>query len=263
MSYQISLIQPTGYIGDDISDFNQNYENFETLTLELINSAANRFDPLMNFYSFYSDFWKSTIKFSDDINAKKRLTELTTQVTQNSAMWVNPLVFYYPAITKYDVNNLSKIKTSARDWFISNYPITNINGTVNFVENTKALIYCLFYEEKLKIDTAYNQVEQTVCTTRNSTASVNCWVQWLKEIACYDAKNACTRYDKTQAANPTSPSCVRNFTLSCKFENGQTTITRSGILNVNSYFSDRYEKSELLCIRLNVKNCEWVDIDVI
>ena len=120
-----------------------------------------------------------------------------------------------------------------------------------------------FYEEKLKIDTAYNQVEQTVCTTRNSTASVNCWVQWLKEIACYDAKNACNRYDKTRAANPTSPSCVKNFTLSCKFENGQTTITRSGILNVNSYFSDRYEKSELLCIRLNVKNCEWVDIDVI
>jgi hypothetical protein len=263
MSYQFTLIQPTGYIGDDLPSVNTNYENFETLTLELVNSAKKYFDPLVNFYLFYGDFWKNTINFSESISAIPRLKNLTTLVTENSAKWISPLIFYYPAITKYDSNSLSNVKTNALEWFNSVYPITNLNGTVNFVENTKALIYCLLYEENLKINNLYQKIETTNCSTHDSSTAVNCWVTWNRNIACYDNKNACNRYDKTKAEYPTSPSCVRNFTMNCNYENNLKAITRYGIANVNSYFNDRSEKTELICIRLAVKNCEWVEIDVI
>lgn len=262
MLYTFNKLISTGYIGNDLSIINENYNELDLWTTNISISSEKFYEPLKNFYLFYEDFWKDSINYSYSINAISRLTSFQTNVLENSAKWIQPLVFYYPAITKYEDSNLTNLQDNALEWMTQTYPVVN-NDVTNFVENTIAYLYCILYEEDEKINTNIKKIESTNCSTNDTSTSVSCWVQWNSDIACYDNKNACNGTNKTKAAYPLNPNCYKNFTVNCLYENNLKNITRYGIANINSYFLDRYERENILCMILTVKNCNWTKIKVL
>lgn len=262
MSYQFNKILQNDYIGNSLQKVNNNYSVLSEWTTNILTSSNELYEPLNSFYLFYKDYWNESIDFALTVNAPQRLTSFETNVLENSAKWISPLIFYYPAITKYDQNNLLSLKQNALSWFIQNYPVTNNFSTI-FVENTVAFLYCPLYEEELKIDNSLSILETSNCKTNDTSTSVYCWVTYNDNIACYDDRHACDKFNRTQQDFPNSPSCVKNFTLTCDYENGQNEITRTGKANIKSYFFDRYEREEMICIKLQVKNCEWKEIETI
>jgi hypothetical protein len=262
MLYTFNKLISTGYIGNDLSIINENYNELDLWTTNISISSEKFYEPLKNFYLFYDDFWKDSINYSYSINAISRLTSFQTNVLENSAKWIQPLVFYYPAITKYEDSNLTNLQDNALEWMTQTYPVVN-NDVTNFVENTIAYLYCILYEEDEKINTNNKIIESTNCSTNDTSTSVSCWVQWNSDIACYDNKNACNGTNKTKAAYPLNPNCHKNFTVNCLYENYKKNITRYGIANINSYFLDRYERENILCMILTVKNCNWTKIKVL
>jgi len=262
MSYTFNKILSSGYIGNDLSLVNENYKQLDLWTTNISISSEKFYEPLKNFYLFYGDFWKDSINFSYSINAIPRLTSFQTNVLENSAKWIQPLVFYYPAITKYDESSLTNLQKNALEWMKQTYPVSTESG-VNFVENTIAYLYCILYEEDEKINTVNQIIKPTNCSTNDTSTTVSCWVQWNTNISCYDNHNACNSTNKTKAAYPLNPSCYKNFSVTCLYENNLKSITRYGVANINSYFLDRYERENILCMILTVKNCNWKTLKVL
>jgi hypothetical protein len=262
MSYQFNKIESTDYIGNSLSKINLNYLNLSEWTTNILTSSDNLYDPLNNFYSFYGDFWKDSVNFALSIKAKERLQGFETLVLENSAKWITPLIFYYPVVTKYEQNNMTFLKQNAITWFNQNYPITT-STYPNFAENTVAFLYCPLYEEELKIDTVVNIVSSSYCKTNDTSTTVYCWVTFNDNIACYNDYHACDKFGRTRAAFPNNPSCTKNFTLTCDYENNQNEITRTGRVNMKSYYYDRYENENILCLKLQVKNCVWQEIQTL
>jgi hypothetical protein len=256
MSYTFNKLISTDYIGNSLNSVNLNYDSLDLWTNNIILSSEQYYEPMKNFYLFYRDFWKDTINYSIEINAIPRLTSFQTNVLENSAKWISPIVLYYPLITENNIQNLQNLKQNALEWMNNTYPVSSI-GNANLVENTIGLVYCLLYEEKTRIDTTFTKISTTRCTTNNSSATVQCWIAYLNNIGCYGDRNVCANFSRTIANHPNSPSCENIFTIECDYENGQKQIDRNGIVNINSYFLDRYEKDEFYLLKMIVKSCNW------
>ena len=276
MKYEILNLKATDYIGDSLSSVNLNYKVLETWTNNITFSSVNLYNPLLNFYNFYGDFWKSTINYATSINAVNRLNSFATNVETNSAKWIKPVTFFYPTIKIYNSSTLNVDLNQAFTWFKSVYPVlTTSTAKPNFAENTKAFLYCMFYEESVKINqnrtitgtTEYGSATRN-CTTSNRSGVVGCYVIWRNNVQCYST-DVCPMFNYvegrgayttlfgrfTRGGNVT---CQRTFTASCSYENGAKSINRSLILNVNNYFKDRSEYDRVYCLQLTVKNCDWV-----
>lgn len=254
MSYTFNKLISSDYVGNSLSTVNLNYENLNLWTSNIMISSEKYYEPLKNFYLFYGDFWKDTINYSIQIEAIPRLTSFQTNVLENSAKWISPIVLYYPLITEN--NDLENLKQNALEWMNKTYPVSSI-GNTNIVENTLGLVYCLLYEEETRIDTTFTKISTTRCITNDSSATVECWIAYLNNIGCYGDRNVCANFSRTIATHPDSPSCENIFTIECAYEDGNKQIDRNGIVNINSYFSDRYEKDEFYLLKLIVKSCNW------
>ena len=272
MSYHFTNLTSQDYIGNSLSSVNINYSNLSNWTNTIQFSSDRFFEPLRQFYLFYGDFWKDTVSYAYSIDGPKRLTSFNTHVAENSAKWINPIVFYYPEILKYDQSTIDYTISIASNWFYENYPVLNNQIAVvgapeplpNFVENTVAYLYIIFYDEQInKIKSNTTLISGINCQTNDTAATVNCWVTFVDDIGCYGDRHACGRFSRTPISSPTSPSCQRIFDMNCKYENNLQSITRSGILNVDSQFSDRSENENIMCLVFEVKNCEWQFIKTI
>lgn len=256
MSYTITPIVSTQFIGNSLSSVNISYENLELWTNNINFSTTNYFKPLVNFYLYYGDFWKQTINYAFSINAPARLSSFKTTVQSNSSQWVKSITYFYPEVFRFDPLTINNYITSATNWFKNKFPIFDPSIQVfplpqnspNFVEGTKATIYFLSYDVNVKVDQNITQTKSTVCSTQDRSGTVYCNIVWNNNVACYGNGNICPRYNGTYA---------KTFSISCNYENNLKSITRNGIVNIDREFIDRSEKSDLGAIILQVKNCEW------
>lgn len=253
MNYNFTTISQDDFIGNSLSSVNLNYNVLEYWTNNISFSSNNLYKPLLNFYNFYGDFWKDTINYANSINATSRLSSFQTNVETNSAKWIKPLTFFYPFINQYSANSLNSNLNQAVSWFKLQYPVlSNTNTKPNFAENTRAFLYCLFFEESVEINekptiTGGNATKN--CRTQDKSGVVTCVVVWLNNVSCYSSW-ICPNYNGRR--------CNSTFTANCSYENGQKTINRSIIANFDNYFKDRSEHDHVYCLQLVVKNCDWV-----
>lgn len=241
-------------IGNSLSAVNTNYQALEYWTKEISLSCVNYFDPLVNFYLFYGDFWKKTITYSYAISAPQRLNSFRTVVENNSATWVKPISFYYPIIRQYNVSTLNENLSTAFLWFKSKYPMFVSTSTApRYAESTNAYLYCLFSEEVQKVNDNLVQSDLTPCTTEDRNATVGCHVIYLNNVDCYGSP-VCPQFS-WQSGGPT---CQKIFRAICSFENNLKVINRGIVVNVDNQFRDRYERTEIYCLKLTVRNCDWI-----
>ena len=242
-------LKPDDYIGNSLSSININFNELEYWTSNILLSSEKYYDPLVNFYKNYGDFWKSSINFSQSINAAERLTSFSTLVKTNSAKFINPISIIYPSVIKYNINNLQQNINNVINWFKLKYPVENSTSkTVNFPENSVAYLYVMFYNEVERINGNIKVQKFVGCSTNDVSVNIRCNVKYQGNVSCGASSNVC-------GAIETVCSDVKN--ASCSYTNNSKTETRSGTLNADRYFKDRYEEDNLYVIVLNVVGCEW------
>lgn len=250
MNYEFTTISQDDFIGNSLSAVNLNYKKLEYWTNNISFSSNNLYKPLLNFYNFYGNFWKNAINYANSINAIARLSSFQTSVETNSAKWIKPITFFYPFINQYNTNTLNSNLNQAVSWFRLQYPVLpNANTKPNFVENTRAFLYCLFFEEAVEINERPTITSTRNCRTQNKSGVVSCIVVWLNNVSCYSSW-ICPNYN--------GRTCNSTFTANCKYENNTQNVNRSIVANFNNYFKDRSEHEHVYCLQLVVKDCDWV-----
>lgn len=249
MNYEFTSISQDDFIGNSLSAVNLNYKKLEYWTNNITFSSNNLYNPVLNFYNFYGEFWKKTINYANSINAVARLSSFQTNVETNSAKWIKPITFFYPFVNQYNTNTLNSNLNQAASWFRLQYPVLpNANAKPNFAENTRAFLYCLFFEEVVEINEKQTIKATRNCKTQNKSGVVNCVVIWLNNVSCY-GRWICPNYNGTR--------CGSVFTANCLYENNTNKIDRSIIANIDNYFKDRSEYDHVYCLQFVVKNCNW------
>lgn len=253
MNYTFTTINANEAIGNSLSATNANYSTLEFWTNNIMASSVQYFSPLLNFYLFYGDFWKTTINYAYSLNAPQRLSSFQTNVETNSAKWITPITFFYPTIPLFSASTLNTQLNTAVDWFRNRFPIfIGTNPRPQYAENTTAYLYCMFYREQLKVNQNVVEQQSRPCRTENRTAVANCHVIWQNNVTCY-GRSVCLPHNST----PTRPTCRRNYTANCSYENGSQSISRFARANINNLFNDRFEHERIYCLVLKVKNCQW------
>ena len=241
----------TDNIGNTLSSININYSNMEYWTNSILLSSKKYYEPLVNFYLFYGEFWKDSIDFAYSIDAPNRLTSFYTGVEVNSALWVDPMVFFYPQILPESQKNETTI-TTIQNWVNQKFPVTTANQSKpNYLENTTAVIYVMFYSELLRVPQENVVIKQNVpCSTNDVSVTVTCRSTWGgAHVTCGASGNVCATISPTI--------CTNTKTANCLFENNQQSITRSGTANINIFFNDRSETNDFYAVKLIVNNCAW------
>ena len=270
--YEIkNIILPNDCIGNSLSTMNLNFDTLENWTNSILLSSKVLFQPLVDFYNSYGDFWKSSINFSIAINAIDRLTEFNTQVTTNSAKFIKPIVIIYPDIFEYNAIYLDNYKNTVSSWFKTNYPVVDSNNSETlFVENTVAFVYMMFYSEVVKVNNTLagnNRLDgnntpplgkSITCSTRDVSTVVNCKQTYRGNVDCGIA-NSKKGYSAENICDKVSPkTCTNTKTVGCFMEGGGKSSVRTGNINVDQYFKDRSEYEQMDILKMVVKNCEWV-----
>lgn len=244
-------IPSTDFIGNTLSSMNLNYSNMEYWTNSIITSSQKFYEPLVNFYLFYGDFWKDSINFAYSIDAPNRLSSFYTNVETNSSLWIDPFVFFYPQINLSNTLNKQNSVTNVVNWMNEKFPVlTSNNSNPNYIEKTVAIVYVMFYTENTRVPRETVVIEQQVpCSTNDVTVTVTCRQYYSGNVSCGASSNVCGEISPRV--------CSNTKTATCNFENNLKSITRKGIANIDIFFNDRSEDSLIQTIKLVVKNCTW------
>lgn len=256
MSYKITPTLSTHFIGNSLSSVNISYKNLELWTNNIAFSTTNYFNPLLNFYSYYGDFWKNSIDYAFSIDAPARLSSFRTTVQSNSSSWIKSITYFYPEVFRFDPLTINNYITSATNWFKNKFPIYDPSLSFpetkkispNFVEGTKATIYFITYDINVKINQTSQYIKTANCSTRDRSATINCNIIWKNNVSCYGSGNICPRFNGSYA---------KTYSATCNYENGTKSIVRKGIVNIDREFIDRSEKPDFGAIVLQVVNCQW------
>lgn len=241
-------------IGNSLSSININFNELEYWTNNILLSSDRYYKPLVDFYDFYSNFWKSSINFANSINAAERLTSFSTTVETNSAKFIKPIVIIYPEVFQFNTQNIQTYTNVVTTWFNQKYPVKDTNTLkTNFVENSVAYVYIMFYNEEVRIDrTGDNKLKKTEavgCVTNDVSVTVTCSVTYSGNVSCGRSGNVCGAIAGT---------CGDTKKATCSYAGGSKTETRTGRLNIDQYFKDRSENDNMYTLVMKVKDCEWV-----
>jgi len=241
-------------IGNSLSSININFNELEYWTNNILLSSDRYYKPLVDFYDFYSNFWKSSINFANSINAAERLTSFSTTVETNSAKFIKPIVIIYPNVFQFNSNNIETHIDTVTTWFNQKYPVKNTNTSkTNFVENSLAYVYIMFYNEEVKINQTGNNIlkkTKTVgCVTNDVSVTITCSVTYNGTVTCGRSGNVC---------GAIAGSCAQTKNATCSYTGGSKTETRTGTANIDQYFKDRSENDNIYTLVMKVEDCEWV-----
>lgn len=258
-----NILLPDDYIGNSLSSMNISYDKLESWTNNIILSSERRFQPLVDFYDYYRDFWKSSVNFSIAINAIDRLTDLNTLITTNSAKFVKPITIIYPDLFEYNNITYENHKNTVIDWFKTKYPVST-NSNVFFPEKSIAYVYMMFYNEQVKVNKTLADNNRTIiqsvstCTTNNVATTISCLITYKsangKLISCVDYEPQIS----SNVCKSNSQPCTNNISVTCAYDNNSHAETRIGRLNIDEYFKDRSENDKTYIIKMIVENCEWI-----
>ena len=237
-------------IGNSLSTININFNELEYWTNNILLSSDRYYKPLVDFYDFYSNFWKSSINFAKSINAAERLTSFSTTVETNSAKFIKPIVIIYPEV----LQNTQTYTNVVTTWFKQKYPVKDTNTLkTNFVENSVAYVYIMFYDEFVRInktgDNKEKKTESVGCVTNDVSVTVTCYVTYNGTVSCGSSGDVC---------GAIAGACADTKKATCSYAGGSKTETRTGRLNIDQYFKDRSENDNMYTLVMKVKDCEWV-----
>lgn len=117
MELLFKQIPPSYTIGDSLSTINNNYYTLDVWTSDIVLSAANMWEPLLDYYESIKDDWQNTITIVRDNSANWISTNTTVQ--NFSAKWISPITIFYPGIfpAPFTTDNLITITNFVKKTF--------------------------------------------------------------------------------------------------------------------------------------------------
>ena len=231
-------------IGDSLSAITFNYGAVDSRTYYLNLSSSQLFEPLKTFID--DKFLDFTSMISITMNNSAKWVDMKTTISTNSAAWIKPLIYIHPTLLQEPVAITSFYNVTAS--FAQKYPIF-VTDYPEFVENQKAYVYYYVYEVVNRLN--------FIQTTYSDIAHCMCPLSYNLVVSCNDYSGGSVNCDNGSfSCSSCAGSCAQSKNVPCYYENGLNIIDRYMLVNIDSYFDDRYEKF-LKCAIFRVKNCKW------
>lgn len=187
--YKFSNINGTQHIGDSLDNINNNYLNLDLWTQNILLSANNLWQPLVDLYKNHQEDWKNSITIAQQNSAL--WISVASTVETNSALWIKPLTIFYPDI--YDQNtSKSSIKENLDFWLNQNFPVlTEYSNTPNYVQDQEAYVNVYTYNIVNTINETNNEFKPTTCSTADGTSYANCRTYFSGYVFCSNGDMNC------------------------------------------------------------------------
>jgi hypothetical protein len=291
--YNFTDVKGTQHIGDSLIYVNKNYANLDLWTQNILLSANNLWQPLVDLYKNHQNDWKESITIAQQNSAK--WISVATTVEENSACWIKPLTLFYPDIY-IQTTDKNVIKDTLTVWINQNFPVLPLYAdSPNYIENQEAYVNVYNYYIVNSINETHNEISQTTCSTSDGTAYANCRTYFTGIARCSNGDMKC---------DGQSVDCPQTLSIECYYnslpvgpyvvggagfktqvitpgpvttvdEDGNETTTTpepyeitvyganngTGIgyinANINVTYSNRCETDFINVFRFAVRDCKW------
>lgn len=149
-----------------------------TLVYNTPAQTYNYISNMNNTYNIIQNNISKLTRISDNIQEAKSSWEYaTTLVQENSALWLRPVSLMYPCIFEEPAFRATPaIRDEVSTWLNKHFPVININGDVNYIENQIAHIFITYKLENIHPNatdtTIHNNIQTIVFAVRNCTWQV-------------------------------------------------------------------------------------------
>jgi hypothetical protein len=168
----MSFILSSQNIDDSIFNINDNYNALQLSVNILQNYYNDNIQPIIDFYNQYSLQLNESLTLSQNYSAN--WNNFQTIVETNSSKWLRPFTIFYPTLIKDGINqdDINTIIT----WLNEYFPIINLNGSLNYLQNQSIIVSCYLYEYDItnKINTKEYAYSYSNCSTNNGTIHAHC-----------------------------------------------------------------------------------------
>lgn len=261
MSYTIEIINPSETIGDSLNTVNQNYTTLSDWVIDIQKLYDDKLSPLYEFYIKYSNRMDRTLTNIQNVSSDWR--SFQTTVETESSRWLQPLSIWYPDLMTSPFEDSSLVQV--KNWLVENFPIKNLDDSVNYVEGQEFIVNCYTYRIQQKINRIDYLIDSTPCRTSNTTIYAYCSDTWsAKSIVCNNGTFNCAYTHNCKVGkesdcyyltpyyyNPTDVNPIG--TVNTHATTGWSRITA----NVNSKYTDRFENANIKSISFRVIDCDW------
>lgn len=187
--YNFTQIRNTNHIGDSLKTVNSNYNNLDLWTQNILLSASDLWQPLIDLYKNHQDDWKESLTIAQQNSS--RWISVATTVETNSALWIKPLTVFYPDIISL-TTPVSGIKDTITSWINQNFPVLPEYIEVpNYVELHEAYIHYYYHHTPISIKETHNIIDQTTCQTQDGTAYATCRTYFTGIARCSNGDMQC------------------------------------------------------------------------
>ena len=140
-SNTINFILSSQNIDASVPIINNNYNTLQLWVSVLQVHYDNNIQPIINFYNEYSSQLNQYLTLSNSYSAN--WDDFQTKVEINSSKWLRPFTIFYPTLIQDGINpdNIKTIIT----WLNEYFPIVNLNGSLNYVQNQSIVVSCYLY----------------------------------------------------------------------------------------------------------------------
>lgn len=187
--YNFLAIKGDQHIGNSLASVNNNYVNLDLWTQNILLSANNLWQPLVDLYKNHQEDWKNSITTVQQNSAL--WISVATTVETNSALWIKPLTIFYPDIFEQSTSK-SDIKETLDIWINQNFPVlAEYSDTPNYIQDQEAYINVYTYNIVNSINETHNELAQTICSTTDGTSYVNCRTYFSGMAFCSNGDMNC------------------------------------------------------------------------
>ena len=273
MSYNFTKILSGDTIGDSLTPINQNYSNLDQWTTSIQTSATQYWIPVMNFYNQIQNQLKQSVDISNKY--KTNWGGLSSTVTSNSAIWVQPIISFYPMLLTLPTIDagLKKEDIAFLDSWMNSYrKVQDELGNINYVENQTGYLYVMtqYSQFNYGLNTYVDGhiVNQPVlqpnvtplqsngyCLTYDQNVCGTCTTAFKGIAYCSNGNFICDGNFAT---------CTECNTVNCSYPQ---TNTHAYIPAIEAWLNITYNNiaptNNLICIKYKVQNCSWVNVKLI
>jgi hypothetical protein len=248
-------------ITNTINVCNSNYYNIYLGLSSAQQYYTDIFIPIIEFYNEYSNQLKEAYTIYEQ--ASGSWDDFLTKVQSNSAKWLQPFTLFYPDILQepFTDNSVETIN----NWVKKYYPITNEDGTINYVENQKLIVNCYTYVQGTEVDIIDSPYSYCKCKTQSGNISLHCqtiitggWIHCnqgsyncQQTLDCYPQSTIDCWYETPFLHTDFSPIGV-DEAISSK----QDVVSKIKA-NITMKFNERYEY-DIKTLFFEIQDCDWV-----
>ena len=272
----MTFILSSQNIDQSLSAININYTSLQLLVSSLQVYYDSTIQPIVDFNNQYSLQLNNTLTLTQNYSAN--WNDFETLVLSNSSKWLRPFTIFYPTLIQDNItqNDINTITT----WLGQYFPVTNTDGSLNYVQNQNLLVNCYLYtydtDNKIKLnDYAFSYAK---CSTHNATIHAHCqtlitggWIHcnqgaylcdttldcypslkvdcWYGDPYLFDIPN----YGKNIPSNNPPAKTNKNYS---SYVNSRVNVRGQILADITMNFLDKKETG-IQTLKFIVDNCNW------